>query len=235
MRLAILDSDRVRGAAMIATLSGAGHGCTHFVGTEALCAALRHERFDLLLIDADTPDMAPAELLAWIALHAAGQPPVIALADPRNTDAPGEWRARHVEDLLVKPVAAATLLSRVDAILRRHYRRRAPAPMIEVYGEYRFDPMAMTVSAAGQSVELTAKEFGLALFLFRNLDKPIARAKIMESVWGRVPDLPSRTLDAHVSQIRGRLRLRPENGLRLASVYSFGYRLETVEASRAAG
>ncbi len=235
MRLAILDNDRGRGAAMIATLSASGHGCTQFVESEALCAALRHERFDLLLIDADTPGMAPVELLAWIALHAAGKPPVLALANPIDSDTPRNWRARHVEDLLVKPVAAAVLRSKVEAVLRRHYRRRAVAPALEVYGEYRFDPMAMTVSAAGQSVELTAKEFGLALFLFRNLDKPIARAKIMESVWGRVPDLPSRTLDAHVSQIRGRLGLRPENGLRLASVYSFGYRLETVDASRAAG
>jgi DNA-binding response OmpR family regulator len=39
----------------------------------------------------------------------------------------------------------------------------------------------------------------------------------------------SRTLDAHISQIRNRLGLRPENGLRLSSVYSFGYRLEQVE------
>jgi alkylresorcinol/alkylpyrone synthase len=32
----------------------------------------------------------------------------------------------------------------------------------------------------------------------------------METVWGRNPDIPSRTLDAHVSQIRGRLGLRPD-------------------------
>ena len=44
----------------------------------------------------------------------------------------------------------------------------------------------------------------------------------------------SRTLDAHISQIRGRLGCRPEHGLRLSSVYSFGYRLERLDGSAAA-
>ncbi len=77
-------------------------------------------------------------------------------------------------------------------------------------------------------VATTAKEFHLALLLFRNIHRSLSRAHILEAVWGRNPDLPTRTLDAHISLVRGKLGLRPENGLRLSSVYSFGYRLESL-------
>jgi DNA-binding response OmpR family regulator len=50
----------------------------------------------------------------------------------------------------------------------------------------------------------------------------------MQTVWGRDADVPSRTLDTHISAVRTKLGLRPERGYRLSAVYGHGYRLETV-------
>ena len=68
----------------------------------------------------------------------------------------------------------------------------------------------------------------MALFLFKNAGKLISREVIANVVWGRpVSDL-SRTIDTHVSRIRKKLNLAPENGYRLQPVYNSGYRLEQV-------
>jgi DNA-binding response OmpR family regulator len=91
------------------------------------------------------------------------------------------------------------------------------------------------VLRAGQAVELTQKDFDLAVFLFRNVGNLVSRGHILESVWGRSPDLNTRTVDTHVSRLRAKLGLVPENGWRLTAVYQHGYRLETVSAEAANG
>jgi DNA-binding response OmpR family regulator len=78
----------------------------------------------------------------------------------------------------------------------------------------------------GEQIDVTHKEFNLALLFFRNLGRPLSRAYIHESIWVRETAVPSRTMDTHVSRVRNKLRLRPENGFRLVPVYSYGYRLE---------
>jgi len=54
----------------------------------------------------------------------------------------------------------------------------------------------------------------------------LSRNHLFEAVWGKSTEINSRTIDTHVSRLRTRLGLAPENGWRLASVYQHGYRLE---------
>jgi DNA-binding response OmpR family regulator len=48
-------------------------------------------------------------------------------------------------------------------------------------------------------------------------------------VWGRSPNLNTRTVDTHVSRLRSKLGLVPENGWRLVAIYQHGYRLEQIQ------
>lgn len=229
MRLAILDDDRVLCAHVASIMRSAGHACFEFHSGEALRRTLRRESYDLLILDWELPDLSGVDLLAWARANLPSPPPVIMLTARSDDGDIVKGLDIGADDYVTKPVQPAVLKARVDALLRRSYGATG-APRVETFGDHQFDPMAMTVTVRGATVEVTAKEFGLALLLFRNLNRPLSRAHIMESVWGRNPDIPTRTLDAHVSQIRSRLFLRPEHGLRLASVYSFGYRLERLES-----
>jgi DNA-binding response OmpR family regulator len=81
----------------------------------------------------------------------------------------------------------------------------------------------------GKPVDVTRKEFDLALLFLRNLGRPLSRTLIVETVWAGHPLQTSRTMDTHVSRVRNKLGLIPEQGYRLSPVYGYGYRLDEIK------
>ena len=67
------------------------------------------------------------------------------------------------------------------------------------------------------------------MFLLRHAGRILSRGHILESVWGQNPDLNTRTVDTHISRLRKKLNLNPEQGWRLNAVYQHGYRLERLD------
>ncbi len=96
------------------------------------------------------------------------------------------------------------------------------------YGEYKLDRIEQKVHHKGKEISLTAKEFELTDLMFRNRDRTLSRRYIMETVWRTNAHLATRTLDMHVSRVRSKLSLTPENGFRIFTVFGYGYRLETL-------
>ena len=91
---------------------------------------------------------------------------------------------------------------------------------------YRLVSNARQFYVHDKAIELTEQEFMLADFLFRNVGKLITCDVIADKVWSRqIPEL-SRTIDTHISRIRRKLSLEPQNGCRLKPVYRVGYRFE---------
>jgi len=168
--------------------------------------------------------MSAADVLRWARDHVENVPPVLFILDRGRAADVLRVINRGANDYVVKPIRPAELQRRVAALLRRTIPTQAAD--VEQFGEVRFDAGRQTVLLGTESVLLTNKEFSLALLLFQNLDRPLSRAYLLDQIWGINPDLQTRTLDAHVSRIRSKLRLRPEAGYRLAPLYSYGYRLE---------
>ncbi len=81
------------------------------------------------------------------------------------------------------------------------------------------------------SVVLTAKEFELADMFFRNADRTLSRRYIMEAIWRTTATLATRKLDMHISRIRTKLNLKPENDFSIFTVFGYGYRLESTAAA----
>ena len=136
------------------------------------------------------------------------------------------------DDFLVKPVRPGELRARLRAMVRRAMPGKADGDSFE-YDRFEFNLKTLEVRDKGVEVDLTQKEFQLAMLLLSNVGKPLSRGHIREAVWGRNSEVPSRTLDTHVSRVRTKLLLRPEAGYLLAPVYSYGYRLEHLKLSEA--
>ena len=94
-------------------------------------------------------------------------------------------------------------------------------------GFYRFDLTKGIASIHSQAVYLQPKEFDIAVLFFSHIGQVISREKIMNKVWGRSLAMTSRTLDTHMSRVRVKLQLNSDNNVRLATLYTIGYRLDT--------
>lgn len=232
MRVAILDDDSVLGAQVSRLMAEAGHTTREFRAGKQMLKELRQNSYDLLLLDWSLPDTSGLDVLKWVRENMDPSPPVIMITARVDEADIVTGLTNGADDYVTKPIQSDVLKARVEAVLRRAYGGQN-RKTVEVYGEHSFDLQSRTLTWRGEPVAVTAKEFALALLLFRNLQRPLSRSYIMEAVWGHGPDILSRTLDAHISQIRNRLGLRPENGLRLSSVYSFGYRLERLDSAGA--
>jgi DNA-binding response OmpR family regulator len=227
MRIAVLDDDRSQTDLVCQVLTSSGHVCHPFQSGKEILNQLRRESFDMLVIDWQVPDLSGAEVLRWAREKLPPNLPVLFMTSRSGEDEIVEGLAAGADDYMIKPIRRGELVARVQALLRRAYPSQTTVEQIH-FGQYMFEARTGRLTNNGTSVEVTQKEFDLALLFFRNLGRPLSRAYILEAVWSRDIDIPSRTMDTHVSRVRSKLQLRPENGFRLAPVYSYGYRLEQI-------
>lgn len=229
MRIAILDDDQNLLDLTVATLTDAGHFCHPFSSGKAMMHQLHRESFDLLILDWQVPDLSGTEILHWVREKLSSTLPVLFMTNRSAEDDIVAGLAAGADDYMIKPIRRAELVARVGALLRRAYPSQVETEIV-TFGDYEFDIRASRAKFKDNAIELTQKEFDLALLLFQNLGRPLSRAYILEAVWSRDIEIPSRTMDTHISRVRTKLDLRPENGYRLAPVYSYGYRLEQISS-----
>lgn len=229
MRIAILDDDQIILDFVCTVLNAAGHTCHPYVSGKELLHQLRRESFDMLILDWQVPDLSGTVVLHWVREKLSTTLPVLFMTGRSGESDIIAGLDAGADDYMIKPLRRGELVARVQALLRRAYPDQT-AEEISRFGIYQFETRACKASVNNVSVEMTQKEFDLALLLFRNIGRPLSRAYILEAVWTRDIDIPSRTMDTHISRVRSKLALRPENGYRLAPVYSYGYRLEQVTA-----
>jgi DNA-binding response OmpR family regulator len=234
MKAAVLEDDAPQSALVIDVLRQAGHSGVAFASGRDLITKLRQETFDLLILDWNVRHVSGLEVAAWVREHLKPPPPILMITARASAEDLVAGLNAGADDFIVKPVDPPVLTARVNALLRRAYPA-GTAAQTETFGPFVFDPFRLVATRGDTETQLTAKEFALAVTFFRSLNRPLGRAYLLETVWGRNPDLATRTLDSHVSKIRNKLDLRPETGFKLAPVYSYGYRLEATTEGEGGG
>jgi len=227
MRLAVLHHDITELESICAILSAAGHTLLACQSGKELLQQVRRDAVDLLVLDWQNTDIAPDDVVSGLREKLQMAIPVLLLTGRSGEDDIVAGLAAGANDYMIKPIRKSELVARVQVLLRRTYPNQHVPENLE-FGDYVFETGSAHLTKNGQPIDLTQKEFDLALLLFRNLGRPLSRAYILVAVWSREADIPSRTLDTHISRVRNKLLLKPENGFRLAPVYSYGYRLEQV-------
>ena len=199
MRIAVLDDDRSQTDLVSQVLTAAGHVCYAFQSGKEMVNQLRRESFDMLIIDWQVPDLSGADVLRWAREKLPANMPVLFMTSRSGEDDIVAGLAAGADDYMIKPIRRGELVARVQALLRRAYPSQNTVEQIQ-FGDYIFESRTGRLIISGTLVDVTQKEFDLALLFFRNLGRPLSRAYILEAVWSRDVEIPSRTMDTHVSR-----------------------------------
>ena len=125
------------------------------------------------------------------------------------------------DDYLVKPFGVMEMVSRVKAVLRRCH----PADTGHVLsaGGLSMDLDCRTVTADGQRLQLTYKEFELLRLFLSHPGMAFTREQLFTQVWNMEYMDDSRTLDMHIRTLRQKLGAY---GKLIETVRNVGYRME---------
>jgi len=224
MRIAVLDNDPDQAKAICEVLASAGHAAQTIPNGKAFLDHISRESIAMLVMHWHLPDQQALDVLRTVRSILPPTLPILLIVERTNEDDIAAALNAGADDYQLKPLRRAELALRVKTLLKRAYPEHQAET--EQFGNYAFEPASNQLRLAGGPIDLTQKEFTLALLFFRNLGRPLSRAYIQEKIWPSETDIPSRTLDTHVSRVRNKLGLKPENGFKLSPVYSYGYRLE---------
>ncbi|WP_373975548.1 response regulator transcription factor [Chitinibacter sp. SCUT-21] len=225
MLIALVEDDPIQAEMLALTLNSGGHESRVFHNSLSFFEALKATHFDLLLLDWNLPDYSGGMIVKWVRENVGWQIPIMiatAVDDEANVVAALKSGA---DDYLVKPIKPMEILARIEVLARRF---KAIAPQVLHLGSYEIDTSQRLIRKAGQEIELTQKEFDLALFLFQHPGKLFSRMNLLEKIWGLNVEIDTRTVDTHISRLRKKLALDGQLQWQLTSVYGYGYRLESV-------
>jgi two-component system phosphate regulon response regulator PhoB len=128
------------------------------------------------------------------------------------------------DDYIVKPFSMREVALRIKAVMRRSENEvQLPKSNLLSIGDIVIDTQRHIVMSAGLEIDLTSTEFKLLLYLAEKSGCVQSREKLLQNVWSYNNTGDTRTVDTHVTRLRGKLG-SPGDVIR--TVRGFGYKIE---------
>ncbi len=178
---------------------------------------------DLLLVDLMLPGLSGGELIGEI--RRASQVPVIVLSAKNELSDKVELLGLGADDYLTKPYQLEELWARILVQLR--HASAAPGGALLRYRDWVLNLEEMTLTAAGEPVNLTAHEFKIVELLAGRPKRVFTKRQIYEAVWREEYAVEDKTITVHVSNIRSKLRPSGTHGY-IQTVWGIGFKLVEV-------
>ncbi|MFV0276376.1 MAG: response regulator transcription factor [Parahaliea sp.] len=223
--IGILEDEAPQAQMLLEWLREAGYEAFHGASRASFLQQLKNRTADALILDWTLPDCDGLEVLEELRnQHGYSKPILLATARDSEQDIV-QALVGGADDYLVKPLRRAEFLARLFAVLRRS---SDPLPQVIKVGPMEVDTDNKQVSVDGQRVNLTPTEYRLAECMCSNVGALLSRKYLLNVVWNVTADLDTRTVDIYISRLRRKLKIGPQMGYVLRTVYRLGYRLEKI-------
>jgi two-component system response regulator CpxR len=158
---------------------------------------------DLVILDVMLPVLDGFEVLRQLR-HRSSVPVIMLTARAEEPDRVRGF-GEGVDDYLVKPFAAAELLGRVRAVLRRTTGTPPSAAGTTRLGALTLDAQAREAYWDGVALGLTSTEFAVLDVLARAAGRVVSRDELTAVLHQREATPFERALDVHVSHVRRKI------------------------------
>ena len=225
MKILVVDDEVLLVKGIKFNLESEGYSVDCCYDGEAAVDMARENKYDLIILDLMMPKKDG--LQACQEIRGFSTVPVIMLtARSESADLLMGFES-GADDYVTKPFDILELKARVRALLRRA-SLSAPAAGggsagVLQRGHIAVDEERRAAYRAGESVELTMKEFDLILFLMKNPGKVYSREVLLDLVWGYEYQGDTRTVDVHIRRLREKLELDPANPEYIITKWGVGY------------
>lgn len=131
------------------------------------------------------------------------------------------------DDYMTKPFGVKELLARIKARLRRAnaYSKSGPTEVLKL-GDVKIDLADSKVYKPDDVIEeLSTREVEIIEYLLSNANRPISRDDLLQKVWRYEFSTNTRTVDVHISKLRAKIEMNPDDPKFLVTLHGVGYML----------
>lgn len=227
----ILEDDSTIRDLVVYTLNHMDMEAKGFEKPSLFWQAIEEEKPSLLLLDIMLPEEDGLSVLEKLRNDNCYDDMPIIMLTAKNTEYDKVLGLdKGADDYIAKPFGIMEMVARIKAMLRRSRgtanvgkeNAEAKASKDLIIGELSLYPDKHVVKVAGESINLTLKEYELLYMLMNNKGVVLNRDQLLNKIWGYEFDGESRTVDVHIRTLR--IKLKSAGNL-IETVRGVGYKI----------
>ena len=176
---------------------------------------------DMVLLDLNLPGMDGLEVAREI--RRGGDTPLIMVTARVDEIDRLIGLELGADDYITKPFSPRELVARVKTVLRRAKSAQIESEVITVL-DLSIDSSAFLVRQGDKTLDLTPTEFNILAALACHPGRVYSRMQLLEASQGEAYEGYERTIDAHIKNLRKKLKEGPDGNPYIETVFGIGYR-----------
>lgn len=220
LEILIVEDDPVISRTLQVNVEGAGFRATLASSLKQARQLNRDHKYNLVLLDLNLPDGHGFDLLKEIR-QSGSILPILILTAVSEEESVVTGLQLGADDYIRKPFGNRELIARIQAVLRVPQIRERQLR----YGDLLLLLEQRVVRYQDQTIDLSRREFDLLHHLVNRSEAIVTRENLINAI-SKDGEIFDRTIDSHISHLRGTLKKADVKTIKISSVYGVGYRLE---------